>query len=43
VIVVAAPAEALVVAPAITATSNVRVPERRAVFDTRPPHTPLRV
>jgi len=42
-IVVAAPAEAVVVAPAITAASIVRVPERHAVFDTRPPHTPLRV
>jgi hypothetical protein len=42
-IMVAPPAEALMVGPVATATSIVRAPERRAVFDTRPPHTPLRV
>jgi hypothetical protein len=43
VLVVAAPAEAVVVAPAITAASIVPVPERRAFLDPRPPHTPLRI
>jgi hypothetical protein len=42
-IVIAAPAEALVLGPAVTATSIVRVPERRVVLDTRPPPTPLRI
>jgi hypothetical protein len=40
---VAAQATAVVIAPPITATSIVRAVERRAVFDTRLPHTPLRV
>jgi hypothetical protein len=41
--IVAAPAEAVVIAPAITATSIERAPDRRTVLDTRPQHTPLRV
>ena len=39
----AAPATTVVVAPVITVTSIVRAHEPRAVFDPRPAHRPLRV
>jgi hypothetical protein len=43
VVLPAAPATTVVVAPVITVTSIVRAHEPRAVFDPRPTHRPLRV
>ena len=43
IVLLAAPATTVVVAPVITVTSIVRAHERSAPFDPRPAHTPLRV